>query len=90
MNNDYFVRRIYPDRTIQDKACRNLDSAKSLVSRLKDLNDGSKYTIVGEDGRPLPLIDQITLYLNQPSNLAKVDALRDANKDRNQASSVNI
>lgn len=79
---NYFVRRIYPDRTIQDEPCRNLDSAKSLVSRLKDLNDGSKYTIVDEDGRPLPLIDLIMLDLNRPSNIAKVDALRDANKKK--------
>ena len=82
---NYFVRRIYPDRTIQDKLCQNLNAAKDLVSRLKDLNDGSKYTIVDENKIPLPLIDQITLYLNQPSNLAKVDALRDANRNKKKA-----
>ena len=82
---NYFVRRIYPDRTIQDKLCQNLDSAKSLVCRLKDLDDGSKYTIVDENERPLPLIDLIMLDLNRPSNLAKVDALRDANRNKKKA-----
>jgi hypothetical protein len=81
----YRIKREFPDDTKPiEREVRSLEVAKHELSKLRDLGDGSKYTVIDEHNNPaLSLIDMLIVDLNRPSNLAKRESARIQNEEIN-------
>lgn len=79
------IKRTFPDDTKPIYVeVRSIDIAKHELSKLRDRNDGCKYTAVDEnDKEVIPLIDMLIVDLNRPSNIAKREAVRKENEALN-------